>query len=154
MAEPMPKLTLLRIAWGAMLLGQLTFAAVVGALLFLSGDAEGSMVDAGFAHTLFLIAVGLIIVAVPVALFVRNQVYKANWVGNAITPDGYFNGNIVLFAVMDGVASLALVGLFVTAGHWGFAAVAAAAILAHGANFPTGRPLQPTPPEIGEDPAP
>lgn len=92
------------------------------------------------------VAVAILLVLVPVGYYARNQVYKANWHEHAITPSGYFTGNLVLLALMEMVS----VGVIVLAWFQGHAMpamyVAGAAILVQLINFPTGRPMKSTPP--------
>ncbi len=94
-----------------------------------------------------LIAGGLLLLG----LFTRNQMYKANWRGEAVTPAGYLKGNTLLFAAVAlAAASLMLISIVT-----GFPAPTfAAAPLLVGLlifNFPTGKPMQPTPPRLGTE---
>jgi hypothetical protein len=139
-------LAMLRIAWAAALLAMLVVAAVV---LSLFGD-DPAPTD-GARGWLRYLAVVALVVGLPLAMFLRNQVYKANWRGDAITPDGYLRGNILLFSTLEGIAVVSLLIMAVTGTDYLLTAVAAVCFAAVAVNFPTGKPMQPTRPQFGDD---
>ena len=80
----------------------------------------------------------------------RNQAYKADWKGEVIGPAGYLKGNTLFFAALT-VGALALFALSVLGG-WPAPTFTAAPIVIGLLvfNFPNGRPMQPTPPRLGD----
>lgn len=84
-------------------------------------------------------------------LFARNQAYKAAWQGEVIAPDGYIKGNTLFF----GAIAIGAAGLFVISVLAGYPSPTfAAAPIFVGLlifNFPNGRPMEPTPPRLGND---
>ncbi|MEE9403729.1 MAG: hypothetical protein V3V20_02445 [Algisphaera sp.] len=135
---------MLRLIWAVMLGGQAVLAVVLMNVRPAAGQGAG--VSPGLAWVPF----GLLLVGVPVAYFIRNQSYKRAWRGHAVTPAGYQAGNVAVFAVLE-VAMVAglVLGVLLRAGTPALAAVAAAFVLML-FNFPSGRPMEPTTPQLGE----
>jgi hypothetical protein len=142
---PQSALLTMRLMWGGAVAGIATVAAFV-----LSFMPDEPILDGRVASILGYVCMGALGVLTPVALFARNQTYKAHWRENAISPSGFVGGNVQFFALMDGVAVGSLICIFVTGRLTPFAYVAAGAVLVLLANFPTGRPMEPTDPIIGE----
>ena len=135
----------LRIIWAAMVFGQVVIAAVLMVLML--GMDQPLMAS---PHWLFVaIPAGMLAVAAPAGYFIRGQVYKANWQGQVVTPSGYSTGNIVLLAILESVAIIALVLMFV--GGWPPwpGVIALLALVIQAVNFPTGAPMRPHPPGFG-----
>jgi len=142
MLNSAPVLLRLRIIWAALVLGVVTFGAFVG-LLVAAGGLPGAGHHAAPADMLTLIAVAMLVMMIPAGLFARNQFYKKNWRANVVTPSGYFTGNLLLLAMLEGVAMFSIVATLII-GAFGWAilpGVIALALLL--VNFPTGRPMQP-----------
>lgn len=138
-------LAALRLIWGALLFGEVVLAGVAIAVML---DADPA--DAGLASLLRYAAVAALVVVTPLSLFIRNQVYKANWRENVITPQGYIKANLVMLSMLEGVATAALVMVFVVGVDWLLLSVAAAAAAVQAVNFPTGKPMRPTEPVFDE----
>lgn len=138
-------LAALRMIWGALLLGQLALAAVA-VVVGVGGGSAG----AGVASVLRYAAVAALVVVTPLSLFIRNQVYKANWRENAITPRGYVKANLVMLSMLGGVAVTALAMMFVTGLDWLLLSVASVAAVVQAVNFPTGKPMRPAEPVFDE----
>lgn len=136
----------LRLQWGLSLLMQATVLAVV-VWLQASGRYEGSP---GAGRILAFVAVALLAVLTPAAYFVRNQFYKRWWQGDRITPRGYATGNKALYAMIEFVSLFAATAVII--GGLGTPAVyvALVAIFAFILNFPTGNPMRPTAPRLGD----
>lgn len=143
---PSQALKVLRLLWAGLLGMQLVIAAVVLVVV----QADPPTADTSLRQLLLLIAVAVLCVLTPVGLFARNQTYKAHWRADVITPAGYVKGNVILFAMLEGAATVALVLMVVTGLHLGLLAVAAVAVLVQLVNFPNGRPMQPREPALPE----
>lgn len=144
-SDPKAALRTLRVIWGAIVLSPLLMA---GILLAFASNAAGVAPD---LRSIFIYtAVAMLLVLTPLGYFIRNQTYKAHWRGDAITPAGYVTGNIVLLGMMEAVADVAVIFAFIVGTVLPFAYVAGAAILVMLINFPTGRPMEPTEPIVGE----
>jgi len=78
-----------------------------------------------------------------IAYFARMQCYKRHWQGDSVTPRGYFLGNVILFAILDTVATFAIVFYMIgdNVVPMIFPAAVVAALLA--LNFPNGGPMVP-----------
>jgi hypothetical protein len=130
-----------RILWAAMLLGEIAFAVIVVCL------RSGMLGDVPVARTDLLpimtgVATLTLVTGVPIAYFIRGQIYKRHWRDHAILPQGYFMGNLLLWAVCEGVAFFGLVGVLVT-GAWHPLVVAVFAAAVQIVNYPHGRPMLP-----------
>ncbi len=141
-ADPRKVLWTIRVLWAALVLGVLAFGAAVGAIVF-SGGLPGAGHQSAPADLLALIAGVMIVTLVPAGLFIRNQVYKRHWRENLVAPAGYFTGNLLLLAMLEGVAMFSIVATLII-GRFGWATLPG--VIALGlmlVNFPTGRPMQP-----------
>ncbi len=87
-------------------------------------------------------SITVLMVTIPLGYFLRIQAYKKAWEGNAVTPLGYFNGNVKLWLCCLMAASLSIVFFYVT-GFWPLLLIALAAFIVQVANYPTGRPMEP-----------
>jgi hypothetical protein len=128
-----------RIVWGAILMSQIGFGAI--AIVFALGG--GMNLSPDVVRILTFVTGGMLLFEVPVAYFIRNQVYKKNWQENVITPAGYMTGNIVLWAMLE---SVGIMGFMVTwlSGNVGLPiGFSGAAMLFMLINFPTGKPMLP-----------
>jgi hypothetical protein len=130
----------IRVIWAALILGQVVFAAVIAVIN--SGDQPVGD-DAELGQVLFYASAGLLALAVPTAYFIRGQIYKANWRGNAITPAGYISGNLLFLAMLEGASLLSLVAVLLGGAFWPNALPAALAVVVQLVNFPDGKPMRP-----------
>ncbi|MEX0885593.1 MAG: hypothetical protein WD009_04055 [Phycisphaeraceae bacterium] len=141
---PQQALTIVRIIWGALLFGQLV---VAGIFIYLTLD--GGFAGSPDLHPLLgYVAVAVLVVAVPVAHIARQQTYKANWRGDAVSVNGYITGTIIYLGALEGAAIVGLIAVLVTGRLAPGLIVPAVAIILQIVNFPTGKPLQPAPPRI------
>lgn len=133
-----------RVIWAFLLLGQVALGAALLGVMLTRGGAPADDMHGYIA----LAALLLLLIVTPLAYFVRNQIYKANWQANTVTPRGYVSGNAVLLAMLETVGMVGLVMMFISA--WpivpGLAAALAMAVQA--VNFPTGEPMRPHPPDF------
>ncbi len=89
-------------------------------------------------------------VLIPAAYWFRNQSYKSHWREGSVTPDGYANGMLAVLTALAVVAAISSVGIVLTQQPWpGLVPLVLANVL-HALNFPTGAPMHPQPPRLGE----
>lgn len=141
-------LTRVRLIWALALLIVLPLPFIAATL---TGTAWLSEVPDGPGKTWNVRAVVLGLVLLASGFYGRNQVYKANWRGDAVTPDGYLRGNALLFGAIA-LAGLLAFGVGVWQGLP--TAIYQGAIVLVGLlvfTFPNGRPMLPEPPRLGED---
>jgi hypothetical protein len=139
---PEQVLKTLRFLWIAMLLGQLILLGVVIAMGW-NGDGDFESVK-----VLYMAAVVMGLTAVPMASFIRMQIYKKNWVGNQVAPQGYFQGTLVSLAVIEAASFFAMVVVLIH-GHVGpTISLPIALIAVFGMNYPNGKPMQPANPDF------
>ncbi len=139
--NPAQALTTTRLLWAAMLSGQLVLLGVIALLM-----AQGTLspADPQLTTTLFLVSLGAIVTAVPAGYFARSQIYKKHWQRESIEPRGYVTGNIVLLALLEAPAMLALVTCMLAASFWPGIVVAMLALGVQIINFPHGVPMHAT----------
>ncbi|MBI1369301.1 MAG: hypothetical protein GC162_11695 [Planctomycetes bacterium] len=111
--SPQQTLLVLRIIWGAMLMGILVFAFAAIALAMNENAAKPAM-DEATTNLLFYISIGLVVVLIPLAMFMRGQIHKSGWVGDVVTPSKYAAGNIIAFALCEGPAFFSLIVVLLT----------------------------------------
>lgn len=131
-----------RLIWLILILGQIAFGVVV---LFLNGQ-RNTPANADLYPVLLYVSIGVFVSSVMMGYFLRNQIYKANWQEHAITPKGYFTGNLLLMAMLEGAAILPMATILITGNVLPTGAVALAALAVQAVNFPTGGPMQPSQP--------
>jgi O-antigen ligase len=84
----------------------------------------------------------MFLVLMPTAFVIRKVAYRASSTDGNITIGAYAAGNIIFWAMCEGVAFFGLV-ITMLAGKAGLAfAIAVAAMIVQILNFPTGGPLQ------------
>jgi F0F1-type ATP synthase membrane subunit c/vacuolar-type H+-ATPase subunit K len=130
-----------RIMWAALLFGEIAFGAIVAALISGAfGDAPAA--DPDLAPIMTGVGLLTLVTVVPIAYFIRGQIYKRFWRDHAVAPQGYFTGNLLLWAMCEGVALFGLVVVLVT-GSWSPLLVAVVAMAVQIVNHPHGRPMLP-----------
>ncbi|MEM9882895.1 MAG: hypothetical protein AAF800_08255 [Planctomycetota bacterium] len=138
----------LRVIWAAVLMGLVT---VMGVLVFLTLSEEPNADVEPSLPVVSLIAAGLLITTIPVGYFVRNQVYKANWRGDAVTPEGYLRGNIAFYALIEFPAVIAAISVLIEGAVWPHAVPWLVTVGLLLVNFPTGGPTRDASPRLGAD---
>ena len=139
---PEKALRVARLIWGVLLAGQVIFA-VVAAVLIQSAAFPPNPAIGGPAA---LAAAVLLVLAVPIALFLRGQTLKRGWVGETVRPGAYVTGNIIVWAAVDVVTFLGLFAGLLGGALWPYAVPAAAGLGLFVLLWPNGRAMQPTPP--------
>lgn len=138
--DPRKALVIMRVIWAAILVGMLVYLGVVLAIK----EPPNPQSDlASTFNILFYINCGLLFVGLFVGYTLRNQFYKKHWVGEVVLPQGYFQGNLLLWAIAEGNAffSLTIVLLAGSFDPYIWPAVGAAASIT--TNFPTGHIMFP-----------
>lgn len=133
------RLLVARILWASLLAGEVAFAAIVIVLLANGNLAPQAPQSAGLFT---VVAACMLVTCVPLGYFLRGQIYKRGWRGHVIEPPAYMSGNLVLWAMCEGVAMFGLTALLVTGG-WAALGVAVVAAGVQVINYPNGKPLRP-----------
>ncbi len=144
--DPRKALLTLRILWASILIGLLVFLGVV---LVVKAEPSRDADLKSMHDLLFYINCGMLFVGLFVGYTLRNQFYKRHWEGEVVTPQGYTNGNLVLWAIAEGCGffSLTIVLISGTMTPYIWPAVGAAASIV--INFPNGRIMFPSYDSIG-----
>jgi hypothetical protein len=134
------RLTTLRIIWAALLMGQLMFLGVIMLVLW-KRDPAAPRPDQRMLDILFYVSVALLLTAVPVGWFLRGHIFRAarERDGRSGVPGpAYVTGNIVFWAMCEGVSFLGLVGAMLNNGPWPHLVVPIIAMAVQAITFPTG----------------
>src|SRR5689334_5630730 len=122
------RLRVLRIIWAALLMGQLMFLAVAMTVGRSSQPVDQTM--------LFYIAAGMLVMATPVAYLLRAQMYaNGRQLDGSISGAAYAGGNILLWAMFEGVGMFSIVGVMLNGGRGPHLYVTAAALAMQVVNF-------------------
>jgi hypothetical protein len=140
-------LWVLRIFWFALIAGQLAF----GFVAYIASQQEHADAQTQLRLQMFLIAVGTLIGAVGLGYFLRNQIYKRCWQTHCVTPQGFFMGNLLLFALLDAVSLLTFVFVMMSGQLFPMILPAIASLAVQIANFPNGLPMDSTLPDFVQD---
>ena len=139
-ASPEQSVRTLRIIWAALLLGQLVFLVIV--MWLIRQPADRATITPELRRTLFIIAAAWLVMAVPLGYFIRLKTYeKGRGSDGAVAPGSYATGNIILFALCEGVSLLAIVGILLSRQVTPFVYITLLAVAVQAVNFPTGAPL-------------
>lgn len=139
--DPASALKNCRIIWAALLAGMLLLAAVTGFLLVTQGGMGEEDQDVGIV--MGVIGGLMLITMIPIGLYIRGQFFKKNWVDRIVTPGGYLQGNIVVFAMAEGTGLFNIVAMLI--GGWWIlhALILLAVVIFFIATFPDGKPMHP-----------
>ena len=107
-----------RLLWGLAMVLVLPMPFVAGAATATASgmawlETEQGGAAASWNTTALTIGVALLLAG----LYARNQLYKANWRGDVVTPRGYVRGNGVLFAAIAAAGLVALAAVLLP-GIW------------------------------------
>lgn len=134
----MGRLMTLRIIWAALLMGELMFLGIVLTVGRGNPDLNPD------SHRIFLyVAVVMLATLVPLAFVVRSLIYrKGRREDGTVDAGAYATGNIIFWAMCEGVAFMGLTSAFLNQGGGPTLWVAALAMAVQAASFPTGGPLR------------
>jgi len=138
-------LLIMRIVWATFFVSQTIFACAMG-IIAVAVTKQGSPM---LYPTMTYTAAIILVAAVLFGYFLRNQIYKAGWQGQAIGVAHYFKGNLALWTSLEATGIFALVTMILTEAILLHLLLAGIAIVVHATGFPTGKPLQPAEPRIG-----
>jgi hypothetical protein len=132
--HPRQRIFQLRIIWAAMLMGLFAFLVVV-----LVTGPNHSPPDPQMSKMLMYIVWGMLLAITPMAYVIRSIVYRQGRTEEGVAPQAYVTGNIIFWAMFEGVAFFGLVGTLINQGRVGphlYAAAIAVAMIV--VNFPRG----------------
>lgn len=98
---------------------------------------------------LYWLAIAGWLALVPLAYFIRNQIYKAHWRGDAVSPAGYEQANVNLFLILEIPCILGYLAYELTAVTTDLVLPLAVTAVFLLLNFPSGKPMHPTSPRLG-----
>jgi hypothetical protein len=125
-----------RIIWAALMLGELMF---MGVALGLGGSRQSN--ERG-ATILFYVAVAMAASSIPAGFFIRTLIFRAGTdAAGRVQPGRYTTGNIICWALCEGVAFLALVTCMIAGKPMPYLIPAIAGMAAQAITFPTGAQL-------------
>ncbi len=135
-------LTRLRIIWTALLLGPfLLFGILIIGMAPAAPAAPAT--DPALISLLHYISIGMAATLLPAGYFIRLQTYKKHWVMNAVTPQGYVTGNLILLAICETIAMFTIIVTHLAGVLMPFILPAVVASMTHLINWPTGGPMEP-----------
>jgi F0F1-type ATP synthase membrane subunit c/vacuolar-type H+-ATPase subunit K len=130
------RLRVLRIIWAALLMGQVIFIAVIVWFVW-PGQTPGQQMTAELRQIFLYVGIAMLAGAIPVGYIVRRMVYRPAPDGT-VTAGNYASGNILLWAMSEGVSFFALVAMLLDGKPWPFLAIALVAMANQVISFPTG----------------
>lgn len=135
-----------RIIWAAMLMGQVTIMAVALAMVEEIGQIGASGTTA--SDIMAVIALALVLSCTFVGYLLRHQTYKKGWEVNAVKPEAYGTGNILLLAPIEFASVICMVFAIVTSQALPFLGLAVLCFVIQAINFPTNSAMDPTLPDL------
>ena len=146
--SPETTLKTLRIIWGALIWGQI----VIGGVMWFIGsdDSTESAATESSWPILTVASLALLAICVPMAYFLRNQVYKSHWQSEAVTPAGYLKANMLFAMLLDAPAVLSAISTLFAGEAFPHLVPLITAVAIMLINFPHGRPMQSTSVRLGE----
>ncbi len=122
---------------------------VVCAVVLIRPTEGGDEVAATVGPIVSYASWGAFLILVPMAYFVRNQIYKRHWQSDAVAPQGYFLGNVIFLGLIDLPAVLSVMALFLGASLWPDLLPWVLVVLVVVLNWPGGQAMQPVEPRLG-----
>jgi hypothetical protein len=132
-------LALLRIIWVVLAVEIVALGVIV--YLILAGRQGGGAAASGSGQTLLIISIVAVIGSAALGYFLRMQAYKKHWVGSRIERAGYFTGNLLLFALIEAGALVAVVCAYLAGGVGQELMPLVLSLILLALNFPNGRPM-------------
>lgn len=139
-------LMIMRIIWVALVMGQVLFGTVV---LFQAMGGVGE--QSQLRSQMLAISVAVLIGAIGLGYFARNQSYKKHWQEHAVTPAGFFQGNLILLAALEAASFTSLVFVMTSGEVFPMILPAIVSLVVQFANFPAGAPMESTMPDMMRD---
>ena len=133
-------LTLLRLIW-AVLAAEVVALGVVVYLILADRQGGGATPTDADDSRLLIVSLIAVILGGAIGYFLRMQAYKKRWVGNRIEREGYFAGNLFLFAFVEIGALVAVVCAYLADGSGRELMPLLVSLIMLALNFPNGRPM-------------
>ena len=132
------QLLTLRIIWAALLFGQVMY---FGIALFVGRTMPEP--DASTARILWYVTLAAMFLLIPLAYVVRLMVFLRGRKGTVVTPEAYATGNILFWAMCEGLAMLAITCWLLNRNQGPYLYVAMLAFAFQVVNYPTGKLMRP-----------
>lgn len=148
--SPTPRQALMntRIIWLGMLMSLIALGAA-GLFLIGRGMSETSGSETATGGTvLSVVALVVLLGGTFAGYLLRQQAFKAGWTGNAVRPEAFVKGSILLFAPVEAAAVVAVVVAMVENAVFPAMLLAALALAVLAINFPTGSAMDETLPDL------
>jgi hypothetical protein len=140
--HPKAMLRVARVQWAALVAGPVLFGSVVAFVT--NREPKGhSEIGQDTADLLFYVALGLCAVQIPLAIFIRGQALKSGWVGDVVTPMAYLRGNLIAWALCEGVVFFGLVICLLSGSMWPYVTPAVVSLAGLILLWPNGRAMFP-----------
>ena len=127
----------MRIIWGALLMGQILFLAVIFYVIWPDANPATRLSDQSRKILLYA-AAAMLVMAIPIGYFIRSIAYRNRGPDGRIAWPAYFTGNIILWGLSEGVSLAALVFMLLDQKPWPFLGIAIVAMANQAITFPTG----------------
>jgi hypothetical protein len=146
--SPQMALLQMRIVWAALLIGQLIFMGVVIIFCLKSDSPQFEPIE-----FLYVTCAVICLALVMASTFIRMQIYKRNWVENAVTPNGYIAGQIVALAMIEGANLMSLLVIMLNRKLDLTFVLPIVLLGVFLMSFPNGKPMQPARPDFLDEPS-
>ena len=133
-------LIVMRLAYFAMLSGQL--GAAVTLLVLFRGRMPNPQPELAWTAAMTLGVIFLVVT--PLTFFIRMQTYKKHWKKDRITPQAYIFATLLIVTAQQAIFLVSVAAAFITQIYLITLIPAGLALLVQLANYPTGKPLEPT----------
>lgn len=144
--DPKTALNMSRLIWGALLLGCIVAAVVIVAVHEPAEIKRGvDAVEQSQKDLLSYLPIAFIIIATPISLFIRSQIFKQGWVQDSVKPQSYLTGTIASLAIVESAVIFGLVFIFVVDAVYPTILGPGLGIVILCLLFPNGKALTPTP---------
>ncbi|MFW5682059.1 MAG: hypothetical protein ACOC1G_03555 [Phycisphaeraceae bacterium] len=141
-------LTNTRIVWAAMVLSLLALGAIGVYLIWQGIQGGNANQPAGGGTVMSVIALIALLGGTFAGYLLRQQAFKAGWTGNAVKPDAFVKGSILLFAPVEVAATVAVIFAIVEGSIFPTMLLAALGLVVLLINFPTGSAMDETLPDL------
>ena len=135
---PQKALAASRIIWGALVMG-LVFIGTVTLFTLKNNSRPADHLEYIFAGIVW----SMLLIGVPIGLFIRGQIFKRHWVGSVVTPIGYQTGNIIAWAICEGISMNAVVFCQIVGRSWLVLSAGIAGLVMLLLLFPNGKAMFP-----------
>ncbi|MEM8496281.1 MAG: hypothetical protein AAF911_08335 [Planctomycetota bacterium] len=128
------------VVWFSVTLWHVLFVGLIFAAILVVGGESTLRISARAGWISWLAGLVMILL-IPVGYFGRNQVYKSHWQADAVTPEGYLSGNIMLIMCITFSGLGAFMGLMISEQPLPFGVPLLANLFILMVNYPSARPM-------------